>query len=473
MHYSTLRSLALVLLLIWGVSGCAPYFHQPFNAERARLGADINASKGLHSVPEPRERIVAAVYKFRDQTGQYKPAQNGSSFSTAITQGGTTILLRALEETRWFTPIERENLGNLLNERKIIRSSRAEYQEMTGQRQPALPSLLFAGIILEGGIISYDANVITGGAGLRYFGAGASGQYRQDRVTVYLRAISTSTGEILKTVYTSKTILSQQVDASLFRFVNFKRLLETETGFTYNEPTEMAVKEAIEKSVEALIYEGIDARIWAPRNQADVAGPDIRAYFQEKRENQEIDVLGRTQHDRRAQFGIGVSGAAVQYRGDLNSPRVRGGGEFTLRYTPRLDRKLSAAVNLGRFELGAGDFYRETFNYAEVCAQYRLFPRDQFTPYLQAGGGITSRSSQGAFSSALGHVTVGAGVEVLATDRVGLSLMVDNHYYLNDRLDQVELGKYNDFFWSGKASVVFYLGRGAAGKAVPLAAPAK
>ena len=66
-------------------------------------------------------------------------------------------------------------------------------------------------------------------------------------------------------MYTSKTILSQQVDASLFRFVNFKRLLETETGFTYNEPTEMAVKEAIEKSVEALVYEGIRDGLWLPR----------------------------------------------------------------------------------------------------------------------------------------------------------------------------------------------------------------
>ncbi|WP_261989959.1 CsgG/HfaB family protein [Hymenobacter puniceus] len=455
------------------MGACAPYFHQPFSSERARLGADIEGSKGLHSVPEPKERIVAAVYKFRDQTGQYKPAQNGSSFSTAITQGGTTILLRALEETRWFTPIERENLGNLLNERKIIRSSRAEYQELTGQRQPALPSLLFAGIILEGGIVSYDANVITGGAGLRYFGAGASGQYRQDRVTVYLRAISTSTGEILKTVYTSKTILSQQVDASLFRFVNFKRLLETETGFTYNEPTEMAVKEAIEKSVEALIYEGIDGRIWAPRNMADVNGVGMQAYFQEKKENQNIDVLGRVQHDRRTTLGIGVAGAAARYQGDLRRPQVRGAAELSLHYNPQLNSKLSAVVNLGRFELGAGDFYREAFNYAEVAGQFRLFPRDQFTPYLTAGAGATSRATQGVFKPTLGHIVTGIGIEILPTDKVGITIGVDNRYFLNDRLDGVVLGKYYDYLWSGKVGISLYLGRGTAGKTtpVPMTAP--
>ncbi|MBX0289000.1 curli production assembly/transport component CsgG [Hymenobacter sp. HSC-4F20] len=465
------RRVLVVLLLAGAVTGCAPYFHQPFTVEKARLGADVQGNVLLRRLPEPKERIVAAVYKFRDQTGQYKPSQNGASFSTAITQGGTSILLRALEESHWFNPIERENLGNLLNERKIIRSSRAEYQEMTGQRQPALPSLLFAGIILEGGIISYDANIITGGAGLRYFGAGASGQYRQDRVTVYLRAISTSTGEILKTVYTSKTILSQQVDASLFRFVNFKRLLETETGFTYNEPTEMAVKEAIEKSVEALVYEGIQEQLWAPRNDADRNGAAVAGYLQEKRENLDIDVLGRVQRDRRGRLSIGLSGATVRYNGDYSRPQVRGGGELTVRYQAR-NPKFAGGIGLGRFELGAGDFYRETFNYLELSGQYRLFPRDRFTPYLALGGGVASRSSQAAVGSLLGHIMGGVGVEVLPTDRLGLSLSADHHYYLTDRLDQLTLGKYNDSYWAVRAGITFYFGRPSF-KSSPAAKPAQ
>lgn len=178
-----------------------------------------------------------------------------------MTQGSTSILLKSLEDSGWFIPIERENVGNLLNERKIIRSSRAQYNTQSGEGQDQLlPPLLYAGVILEGGIISYDANVITGGAGIRYFGAGTSSQYRQG-VTVYLRAVSASNGKILKTVYTSKTILSQQLDGGLFQFVKFKRLLEAEIGFTYNEPSEIAVTEAIEKAVMSLIIEGLDANL--------------------------------------------------------------------------------------------------------------------------------------------------------------------------------------------------------------------
>ena len=110
-------------------------------------------------MPEPAEKIVVAVYKFRDQTGQYKPTESGASWSTAVTQGATSILLESLEESGWFVPIEREGLSNLLNERRIIRSSREQYQAETGENQSMLPPLLFGGVMIEGGIISYETNI--------------------------------------------------------------------------------------------------------------------------------------------------------------------------------------------------------------------------------------------------------------------------------------------------------------------------
>jgi len=169
---------------------------QPMKTSEARLGSNSSVYEDMQKLPEPKEPLVVAVYKFRDQTGQYKPSEIGANWSTAVTQGATSILIQSLEESGWFVPIEREGLANLLNERKIIRSSRANYNSQDpGQEQnQLLTPLLFAGVILEGGIISYESNVMTGGAGLRYFGAGASGEYREDRVSIYLRAISTSNG---------------------------------------------------------------------------------------------------------------------------------------------------------------------------------------------------------------------------------------------------------------------------------------
>ncbi|AYA35929.1 curli production assembly/transport component CsgG [Hymenobacter oligotrophus] len=463
MNTSLLRlahRLALATALVAG--GCAPYFHQPLSTQPARLGAEVNANAELRSLPMPREKAVVAVYKFRDQTGQYKPTASGSSFSTAVTQGTTTILMRALEESRWFDAIERENLSNLLNERKIIRSTRAEYSEQTGQRQPPLPPLLFAGIILEGGIISYDANMLTGGAGLRYFGAGASGQYRQDRVTVYLRAISTANGRVLKTVYTSKTILSQQVDAGLFRFVNFKRLLETETGFTYNEPSEMAVKEAIEKSVRAMVFEGIKDGLWAPRNPEDANGPSMRAYLQEKDENLTVDVLGRDLHPRRSTLGIGLSAGLQRYSGDFANPLIRPQGALTVRYQFGAGR-WSAFASAGRGQLSAEKYLNRTLNYTEGGISYRLFPLDAFTPVVFAGGGVTvpQRLAGGASAVPVPHTLFGLGAEYLLTKRIGLHASLENRYFLNDKLDNMPHGSYNDYTWGGRVGFTYYLGSSA------------
>src|SRR6056297_848190 len=167
--------ISLLLILIFSVS-CAGTM-KPMHTDRATQGILSSSNESLREMPEPSEPVVAAVYRFRDQTGQYKPSSSGASWSTAVTQGATSILIKAMEDSGWFTPIERAGVSNLLNERQIIQKTRKKNNQ-SGQ----LPPLLFAGVILEGGIIGYDTNVITGGGGARLLGTGASGQYRKDQV---------------------------------------------------------------------------------------------------------------------------------------------------------------------------------------------------------------------------------------------------------------------------------------------------
>ena len=299
--YKATKMALSILMVLMLFSSCGAYLNQPTKIQRARQGEVTPMSSILKSLPKTSAPVVVAVYNFRDQTGQYKPTEHGASWSTAVTQGATSILMKTLEDSKWFIPLERENISNLLNERKILRSSMAQRD---GQKDRPLKPLFFAGIILEGGIISYDSNVLTGGVGARYFGAGGSSQYRQDRVSIYLRAVSTKTGEVLKTVNTSKTILSQKVDVGLFRFVSFKKLLEVETGFTYNEPVELAVTEAIEKAVYDLVMEGLIDKLF---RADDIKDPEkdkrILLYKSEKDKYVNIDLLGRNQQNYRSSFG--------------------------------------------------------------------------------------------------------------------------------------------------------------------------
>ena len=253
---------ALAVLFV----GCSAKI-QPIKSSQAQLEYKTQVYKDLVSLPPPKEPIVLVVYKFRDQTGQYKPGTGTTGWSTAVTQGATSMLIKALQDAgagKWFTVLERESLPNLLNERKIIRQTRKQYAGSSKNGNPGgLPPLLFAPILLEGGIIAYESNLLTGGLGARYLGIGGSTRYARDTVTIYLRAVSVKNGRVIKSVNANKTIFSFSLDGAAFKFIGFQDLLEVEAGFTTNEPPQMAVLEAIEKGVYSMVIEGVTEGLWS------------------------------------------------------------------------------------------------------------------------------------------------------------------------------------------------------------------
>ena len=217
----------------------------------------------LHDVPALDGPVITVgVYSFLDKTGQRKPAENVANLSSAVTQGAEVWVIDALLEAgkgTWFEVVERVSMDNVLKERQLIRNTRENYQEKPEDLAP----MKFAGLILEGGIVGYDSNVSTGGVGARYFGIGASTEYRVDTVTVGLRLVSVSTGRVLMSVATEKTIASYRSGVDVFKFLDLgTKALETETGYSTNEPTNYAVRAAIDAAIIELIYEGERRSLW-------------------------------------------------------------------------------------------------------------------------------------------------------------------------------------------------------------------
>lgn len=259
--------------------------------EPAALTPASPATRDLLKLPPPKGKIVVAVYGFRDQTGQYKPAPD-SSFSTSVTQGAASMLVKALKDSGWFTPVERESLQELLTERRIVRALDGSSDDAVGATAN-VPALMPAAIMIDGGVIAYESNVRTGGAGARFLGIGLSTQYRVDQVTVALRSIDVRNGQILHSVSTTKTIYSYEIRPSVFRFVNFKELLEVEAGVTNNEPAQLCVKEAIETAVMHLTVQGLRDRSWVLRDEKDWNAPIVQAYLREA-ENYGVDPAEQT-----------------------------------------------------------------------------------------------------------------------------------------------------------------------------------
>jgi len=262
----TPRIALAAILGMAALSACVPL--QPAAnviAEDGVANESTQAGKILKDLPPPEQRPVVAVYRFQDKTGQYKPSDTVTEYSRAVTQGGADILVKALLDAgnkKWFRAVEREGLESLAQERKIIRMMRDQYAGANGQKLPPPAPMLYAGILLEGGVIAYESNLVTGGVGARYLGIGGDVKYRRDTVTVNLRAVSVSTGEVLLSVNASKAIFSTGVSAGVFKFVAFDKLLEAETGLTYNEPPQLAVRQAVETAVYALIIEGAQEGMW-------------------------------------------------------------------------------------------------------------------------------------------------------------------------------------------------------------------
>ena len=215
--------------------------------------------------------ITIAVYQFTDKTGQRKPSDKFSQLSSAVTQGAEVWVIDALQKVgngTWFQVVERIGLDNLIKERQLIRSTREQYEE---EKSKQLKPLKFAGIIVEGGVVGYDSNIATGGAGARYLGIGVQQQYRVDNVTVSMRIVSVSTGEVLLTVAVEKTILSVSYGSSVFKFLDMgTRAIETESGITENEPVNYAVRAAIEQAVVEIILQGQQKGLWKFKEEKKV-----------------------------------------------------------------------------------------------------------------------------------------------------------------------------------------------------------
>ena len=228
-------------------------------------------SELLEQIPDldNQPKITIAVYSFIDKTGQRKPSTKFSQLSTAVTQGSDAYVIQALRMVSggdWFQVVERNGLDNLIKERQLIRSTRDLYDGET-EIGNILKPLLFAGLLIEGGIVGYDSNIQSGGVGARYFGLGVNEQYRVDQVTVSMRIVSVQTGEVLLSTNVTKTIASHASGGDVFRFLDMgTKALELETGVAVNEPVNYAIRTAIEFAVLQLIYAGEKQEFWKFKN---------------------------------------------------------------------------------------------------------------------------------------------------------------------------------------------------------------
>jgi hypothetical protein len=145
-----------------------------------------------------------------------------------------------------------------------------------GANAKPLSPMMFAGVIIEGGITGYDSSTKSGGYAARILGIGPQTQYSEDIVTVSLRLISVNTGKVLASVNVQKTIYSTSDSLAVLKFIkDGTQAFELEAGLTINEPGTQAVKAAVEAAVVELIKEGQVKGVWDFKTD-DIVGAGSR-----------------------------------------------------------------------------------------------------------------------------------------------------------------------------------------------------
>ncbi len=239
------RSIAAVAMLSLSLGGCIAGSTDDPMAKPAMLVPDTKTGIVLDTLPPPRRSLDVTVYNFPDLTGQNKEKRQ---FRGVL----------AGSHARWQRdPDRRADQGG---RRQLVQCRRAQRpaaaptgtpdhskhpHRRRGDKAPSLPPLRFAGILLEGGIIGFDSDETTGGVGANYLGVGPNVQYRQDIITVALRAVSVQTGRIVASVTTTKTIYSLQVQGTAFLFAAVDQILQADLGFTKNSPATLGVREGV------------------------------------------------------------------------------------------------------------------------------------------------------------------------------------------------------------------------------------
>jgi curli production assembly/transport component CsgG len=252
----------LILLSLMFLTGCATT--RVVTTPEKPTEVKSIMQKEFDTIPPPAGRpMTVAVYTFADKTGQRRPAPNFANLSSAVTQGSEAFLIKALQDVGkglWFEVVERVGIDSLTKERQLIRQMREAYD---GPKAKPLGPMLYAGVIVEGGITGYDTSVKSGGSAARILGIGPQTQYSEDIVTVSLRVVSVNSGKVLAAVNIQKTIYSASDSMAVLKFIkDGTQAFEIESGLTINEPGTQAVKAAIESAVVELIKEGSKKGIW-------------------------------------------------------------------------------------------------------------------------------------------------------------------------------------------------------------------
>jgi curli biogenesis system outer membrane secretion channel CsgG len=154
-------------------------------------------------------------------------------------------------------PID-QTLANLERYRvQRLREIEAEIPFSVFSTHPPVANLRTAEYLITGAIVAYDSDLYSGGTGFRIFNMGGSRKIRRDMVTVNLRLVRVSSGEIIGNETVSQVVLSYRDQGDILNYITVNTVLEFESGYVVNEPKSLALYSAIKVALSKILSEQV------------------------------------------------------------------------------------------------------------------------------------------------------------------------------------------------------------------------
>ncbi len=230
----------ITLLGLLYLTGCV--------APSAGTNTTVTSGQGSPSMAEvqaesyngPKARI--AVSQFKDKTG-------GGWWSGRIGNGMADQLTTALFNTNRYIVLERQTLGDVLNEQDLGASGRIRQDTAAPIGQIEGAELLIVGAVTE-----FSGNSSGGGGGIGGFGRGGllggiSLGFKKSHMAIDLRVIDTRTSRILAATSVEGEATDVKMGALMGGYGGSGALVGSLGGWK-NTPTEKALRVCIKKAVE-------------------------------------------------------------------------------------------------------------------------------------------------------------------------------------------------------------------------------
>jgi curli production assembly/transport component CsgG len=247
-------------------------------------------------------------------------------------------------------------------------------------------------------------------------------------------------------------MLSQKLDVGIFRYVSLKRLLEAESGYTYNEPSFVAVQEAIDKAVLALIIEGVEDKLWALKDTSQMQSEVFQRYFAERAEDYNTDYLGNTEISKEKSLSVGAGFSPTLYDGDRGSTQIQRHGHLDFGFFRNKPLQLEWTNGVGH--VSNGENYSAKIASSSLLLHYDIFHQLASTPFLEGGYGVLYQDDRWFMKEPVWNenvfdfVHLGLGYQwKLKKMPLYLNTSVRSQIFLNDDLDDLNYGHYNDRLW--------------------------